>query len=208
MDLQSLITAFFTLFVIIDPIGLAPIFVALTAGATPAHRRGVALRAVGIGFGVILLFGLFGEAVLTFAGISMPAFRIAGGLLLFLTALEMLFERRGKRREDQANQQNPNADDPSVFPLATPLIAGPGAIASIILLTGNANGTMEVAALYGVLALVIGLVLMFFLLGGLLERALGPTGINVVTRLLGMLLAALSVQFVIDGLREIGVFAL
>ena len=205
MDPQALVTAFFTLFVVIDPIGLAPLFVALTAGSGRAHRRAVALRAVAIGFGILLVFGLFGEAVLNFAGISMPAFRIAGGVLLFLTALDMLFERRTKRRGEQAHQAEESEDDPSVFPLATPLIAGPGAIASMILLVGQAGAPLEVAAVFGVLGAVLALVLLFFLAGGLLERALGEVGINVVTRLLGMLLAALSVQFVIDGVREIGV---
>lgn len=204
MDIQTLVTAFFTLFVIIDPIGLMPIFVALTTGTEARHRRGVALRSVTIGFSILLLFGLFGEAVLGFAGISMSAFRIAGGILLFLTALEMLFEKRTKRREDQAAQPDLSADDPSVFPIATPLIAGPGSITSMILLTGEANGSLEIAAVFGVMAVVLLVVLILFLAGGVLERALGPTGINVVTRLFGMLLAALSVQFVIDGLAGLG----
>ncbi|MFT6425208.1 MAG: multiple antibiotic resistance protein [Celeribacter sp.] len=204
MDLQFLITAFFTLFVIIDPIGLMPLFVALTTGATPHHRRAIAMRAVSIGFGILVLFGFFGEAVLGFAGISMAAFRIAGGLLLFLTALDMLFERRSKRREDQANQPDIDDDDPSVFPLATPLIAGPGAIASMILLTGETNTTLEFASVFIVLAVVLLIALILFVLGGLLERALGPTGVNVVTRILGMLLTALSIQFILDGLRDVG----
>ena len=200
MDQAALITSFITLFVIIDPIGLAPLFVALTKGETGAHRRGIALRATLIAFGLLVLFGLFGEAVLGFAGISMPAFRIAGGILLFLTALDMLFERRTKRRKGQAN----SANDPSVFPLATPLIAGPGSIATIILLTGQANGEWAaIGAVMLVLLAVLLLVLMFFLSAGLLERALGDTGTNVVTRLLGMLLAALSVQFVIDGITAV-----
>ena len=135
MDQAAIITAFITLFVIIDPIGLAPLFVALTKGEDAAHRRGIAIRATVIAGGLLVLFGLFGEAVLGFAGISMPAFRIAGGILLFLTALDMLFERRTKRRKGQASSEN----DPSVFPLATPLIAGPGSIATIILLTGQAG---------------------------------------------------------------------
>jgi multiple antibiotic resistance protein len=137
----------------------------------------------------------------------MPAFRIAGGILLFLTALDMLFERRKKRREDQARDSEDDPDDdPSVFPLATPLIAGPGALATMILLTGDAQvGWITIAAMHGVMLAVIAVVLVFFLAGGLLERALGPTGINVATRLLGMLLAALSVQFVLDGLRGFGV---
>ncbi|SEL31588.1 multiple antibiotic resistance protein [Pacificibacter marinus] len=199
-----MITAFFTLFVIIDPIGLMPLFVALTTGSTTRQRRSIALRAVSIGFGILVLFGFFGEAVLEFAGISMAAFRIAGGLLLFLTALDMLFERRTKRREDQANQPDIDDDDPSVFPLATPLIAGPGAIASMILLTGETNTTLEFASVFVVLAVVLLIALTLFVLGGLLERALGPTGVNVVTRILGMLLTALSIQFILDGLRDVG----
>lgn len=206
MELQAIITAFLTLFVIIDPIGLAPLFVALTQGSNAAYRRALALRAVLVSFGILLLFGLFGEAVLGFAGISMPAFRIAGGILLFLTALDMLFERRTKRREGQAHTDH-TEDDPSVFPLATPLIAGPGSIATIILLTGEASSLAGQFIVMAVLVAVLMLVLLAFLAGGLLERVLGATGINVVTRLLGMLLAALSVQFVIDGLRDVFVFA-
>lgn len=198
-----MITAFVTLFVIIDPIGLMPLFVALTSGVTAQQRRAIALRSVRTGFGILVLFGFLGEAVLEFAGISMAAFRIAGGVLLFLTALDMLFERRSKRREDQANQPDDD-DDPSVFPLATPLIAGPGAIASMILLTGQSSSTLEFASVFLVLAVVLIVALVLFILGGLLERALGPTGVNVVTRILGMLLTALSIQFILDGLREVG----
>ena len=204
MDPQFLLTAFFTLFVIIDPIGLMPLFAALTTGSNARARRGIAIRAVSIGFGILVLFGFFGEAVLGFAGISMAAFRIAGGLLLFLTALDMLFERRSKRREDQASQPDISDDDPSVFPLATPLIAGPGAIASMILLTGQTDTTLGFASVFLVLAAVLLIALALFVMGGLLERALGPTGVNVVTRILGMLLTALSIQFILDGLREVG----
>ena len=196
----DLVTAFVALFVVIDPVGLAPIFVALTVGADPAHRRAVALRACLIGLCVLTLFGLVGEAVLEFVGISLPAFRIAGGILLFITALDMLFERRTKRRGEQQA-----AEDPSVFPLAIPLIAGPGAIAAMILLTSRAGADAAwIAAVHGVMALVVGLVLVLFLIAGRIERLLGPTGIVVVTRLLGMLLAALSVQFVLDGLADVG----
>ncbi len=200
MDSASLISAFVTLFVIIDPVGLAPLFVALTAGSDAAHRRAVALRACAIGTAILLLFGLFGEAILNFTGISMPAFRIAGGILLFLTALEMLFERRSARRRGHTGDGN----DPSVFPLATPLIAGPGAITSMILLTERAPDTGAQISVYLVMLGVIGLVLLFFLAAGAIERLLGETGVNVVTRLLGMLLAALSVQFVLDGLKGFG----
>ncbi|HBQ35743.1 MAG TPA: MarC family transcriptional regulator [Rhodobacteraceae bacterium] len=200
MGAAELITAFVTLFVIIDPIGLAPLFVALTTGEDAARRRGIAIRACLISLGLLVLFGLLGEAVLGFAGISLAAFRIAGGILLFLTALDMLFERRTKRRKGQASA----ADDPSVFPLATPLIAGPGSIATIILLTGNAGSDWaEIGAILLVLLAVITLVFLFFLSAGIIERVLGGTGIDVVSRLMGMLLAALSVQFVIDGITAV-----
>ncbi|MDJ0860332.1 MAG: MarC family protein [Dinoroseobacter sp.] len=204
------ITAFVALFVVIDPIGLAPIFVALTQGVAPAARRAIAVRACAISLILLTLFGLAGEAVLGFLGISMPAFRIAGGILLFLTALDMLFERRTKRREDQAGGGNADpGDDPSIFPLATPLIAGPGAIATMILLTGQGGGDVtHLAMVHGVMAVVLACVLVMFLLGGVIERALGPTGIMVVTRLLGMLLAALSVQFVLNGLADLGILTL
>ncbi len=136
----------------------------------------------------------------------MAAFRIAGGMLLFLTALDMLFERRTQRRKDQSETALDPADDPSVFPLSTPpLIAGPGgAIAAMILLTGQADGTLGLVAVLGVMLAVLAVVMIFFLAAGALERLLRETGINVLTRLLGMLLAALAVQFVLDGLADFG----
>jgi multiple antibiotic resistance protein len=168
----------------------------------PDKRRAMAQRACIIAACLLLLFGVAGEAILSFIGISMPAFRIAGGILLFLTALDMLFERRTQRREGQ--QAEPD-HDPSVFPLATPLIAGPGAIATMILLVGEAgpdwSGTFWVL---GLMILMIVVTYAFLLASPPLERMLGRTGTIVITRLLGMLLAALSVQFVIDGVRGTG----
>lgn len=204
MNVVDYIPAFVALFVVIDPIGLAPLFVALTQGMTARQRRIVGLRACLVAVGILTLFGLAGEAVLNFLGISMPAFRMAGGILLFLTALDMLFERRSQRRKGTADQDHSN--DPSVFPLAIPLIAGPGAIATMILLTGQeGGGAGHVLLVHIVMLAVIAVVMLLFLLAAPLERILGPTGINVVTRLLGMLLAALSVQFVIDGMRDLQV---
>lgn len=201
MTQAEAITAFVALFVVIDPIGLAPLFIALTRGAAPRVRFIIGARAVAVAAGLLLLFGLAGEAVLDFLGISLPAFQIAGGILLFLTALDMLFDRRTKRREDQAHTLE---EDPSIFPLAMPLIAGPGAIATVILLSGQAQGDpLYLAQVMGVAALVLGGVLLLFSLASPVERLLGPTGINVVTRLLGMLLAALSVQFVLNGILAI-----
>ncbi|CUJ31750.1 MarC family protein [Cognatishimia activa] len=209
MDTAFLITSFATLFVIIDPIGLLPIFIALTPGMSAAQRRAIAFRACGVAFGVLALFAFFGEAVLGFIGISMPAFRIAGGALLFLTALDMLFERRTKRREDQAHEgqdsdEYDSSSDPSVFPIAIPLIAGPGSIATVILLGGQAPGLQGTFVVLGVALAVIVSAILLFLAGNILERALGKVGINVVTRLLGMLLAALSIQFILDGLKAFG----
>ncbi|MCB1349381.1 MAG: MarC family protein [Maritimibacter sp.] len=198
------IPAFVTLFVVIDPIGLTPLFVALTRGATPRHRRFIGLRAVGIAAALLTLFGLFGLQVLAVFGITMPAFRIAGGLLLFLTALDMLFERRAQRRRDQSEPALDPAEDPSVFPLATPLIAGPGAMATMILLAGQTTEPLDLLAVHLVMVAVLGVVFALFLASGLLERVFGETGINVLTRLLGMLLAALAVQFVLDGLADFG----
>ena len=201
MTMTEAITAFVALFVVIDPIGLTPMFIALTSGMSARARRAIGLRACVVAFGLLTVFGLAGEAVLGFLGISLAAFRIAGGILLFLTALDMLFERRKQRRQGQAD--TPHSEDPSVFPLAMPLIAGPGAIATMILLTGTAGSGADVAIIHGVMLAVLLVVFALFLLAGVLERLLGPVGINVVTRLLGMLLAALSVQFVIDGIREL-----
>lgn len=204
IELATLITAFTTLFVIIDPIGLAPVFLALTQGISPAHRRRIATRACLTALCVLLAFALFGEALLNFVGISMPAFRIAGGVLLFLTALDMLFERRQERREDRAEETDILQEDPSVFPMAIPLLAGPGAIATIILLTGSTDSALGFAAIIGVMVLVLLIAFALFMLASPLERALGRTGIIVVTRVFGMLLAALAVQFILDGLTGFG----
>jgi multiple antibiotic resistance protein len=204
MDPTFLITAFATLFVVIDPIGLTPVFIALTQGADAAHRRAVGLRACLIACGLLVLFAFLGESVLGFIGISMSAFRIAGGILLFITALDMLFERRTKRREDKADEED-TLPDPSVFPLAIPLVAGPGSIATIILLMGQAQTTLDTIGVLLVMAANLAICMLLFLLAAPIERAFGRVGIVVVTRLLGMLLAALSVQFVLDGLRDFGI---
>lgn len=204
MSIDLAATAFVTLFVIIDPVGLVPLFIALTRGMTPRERRRVGLRAVAIAFFVLALFGLAGDALLGAVGIGMPAFRIAGGMLLFLTAVDMLFERRQPRREKSASAQDAGPD-PTVFPLAVPLIAGPGALATMVLLIGRHPGDYAAqATIYAMMTAVLAISYALFLAGGVLERWLGPSGINVITRLLGMLLAALAVQFVLDGLRDYG----
>ncbi len=205
-EIPALIAAFTTMFIIIDPPGLAPVFIALTQGMSAAQRRAIAIRACVVSAVLMILFLFLGETVLGFIGISMDAFRIAGGILLFLTALDMLFQRRQARREDSAAEgQAEHHDDPSVFPLALPLIVGPGAITTIILLAGQAEGASDFGAIAGVLMAVLLIVFAAFLAAPAIERVLGKTGLNIVTRVLGMLLAALAVQFVLDGLRGFGI---
>ncbi|HSF96608.1 MAG TPA: MarC family protein [Thermohalobaculum sp.] len=207
--LTEAIAAFVTLFVVIDPIGLGPMFVALTQGSSAAERRRIGIIAVSVAAGILTVFGLAGEAVLNFLGISMAAFRISGGLLLFMIAMDMVFERRVQRREQRASGEDAApTHDPSVFPLATPLLAGPGAIATLILLIGNQQGDLAgQATVFAVLYALLLLAMVGFFLGGIIERLLGRTGVIVVSRLFGMLLAALSVQFVLDGLADFGVIA-
>ena len=203
LDVQLYITAFATLFVIIDPLALAPVFVALTQGMDDARRRELAFRACVIAIGLLTLFGLLGELILSAIGIGLPAFKISGGLLLFVTAIDMLFERRNQRREGKHAEPE---HDPSVFPLATPLLAGPGAFATMILLVNDssASGPAHTLAIHLVMVSVVLIAYILFLVSGYVERLMGRTGLLVTTRLLGMLLAALSVQFVIDGIKGAG----
>lgn len=202
MSFDLAVTAFATLFVVIDPIGLAPLFLALTQGMDAEARERIGRRALVVAFVLLAAFGLFGEGLLEAIGISIPAFRISGGLLLFLTALDMLFERRTDRREKTAHEARP---DPSVFPLAMPLIAGPGALATMVLLSSQNSGNWAaLAEVQLVMLLVLVLVYLLFRISNRIERVLGPIGIVVLTRLFGILLAALSVQFVLDGLRDYG----
>ena len=205
-----LLNALVTLFVTLDPIGLAPIFVGLTRGMPPAVRRDTAVRASAIAAIILIAFALVGQGRLTFLGISLPAFRIAGGLLLFWIAFEMVFERRNRRKQASADriidEDAPTSEDMrhlAVFPLAIPLISGPGAISATILIASTAQGVLAMIGLIAIILLLIGSCLAVFLLAGPLDRALGDTGRAVLTRLLGVLLAALAVQFVADGVIAI-----
>ncbi|MFT3688210.1 MarC family protein [Paenirhodobacter sp.] len=209
MPMSEAVTAFVTLFVVVDPIGLVPLFIALTRGMSAQARLAVGMRALLVAAGLLTLFGLFGERLLSSIGISMPAFRISGGVLLFLTALDMLFERRTQRRENQsAAHAEDTADDPSVFPLATPLIAGPGALATMVLLAGGPpHGWIHLVEVHLVMLAVLASVMAMFLIATPVSRILGRTGMMVMTRLFGMLLAALAIQFILDGLRGAGIIA-
>jgi multiple antibiotic resistance protein len=201
--LELAFNAFVTLIVVVDPLGLAPIFAALTHGNSAKSKREMAIRGTLLGTGILLVFALFGNALLNALGIEIAAFRIAGGALLFLTALDMIFGSSSGMRSRTVREQEEESyeDDISVFPLAIPLIAGPGAITSILLYTGD-RGPVEIVAVLGVLAVVLLLVLFSLLLAPRIMAFFGETGSNVLSRVLGVLLAALAVQFVLDGLRS------
>lgn len=201
--IATLPAAFALLLVVIDPFGLTPMFSALTRGREPAERRRTAVKAVLIAAAVLAVFIFTGSLLFDYLGIGMPAFRIAGGVLLFLIAVDMLFVRHSGLTSTTLRERTEAArrDDVAVFPLAIPLIAGPGALTTVMLLTRDQPPLQVLAVLVLALA-VLAITLGMFLAAGRVERLLGETGINVITRLLGILLAALAVQFVLDGLRE------
>jgi multiple antibiotic resistance protein len=201
-----LTSALVTLLVTLDPPALAPIFVSLTRGMTADERRRVAIRACLIAFAIMAFFGLGGDIVLKALGVGLPAFRIAGGLLLFWIAFEMVFERRNNRKAQTADVAitEDHIRNVAAFPLAIPLMAGPGAITAMILLAGRADGDpAQLGALLALLALGILACLVVFLTAERVSRLLGITGNVVLTRLLGVILAALAVQFVIDGIKAV-----
>lgn len=202
--IELYLSAFATLFVVIDPPGCAPIYAGLTKGASVVQQRGMAIRAILIASAILLVFALVGEALLRTLGISLNAFRIAGGIMLFLIALEMVFEKRQERREDRAQKiiETPEVEDVSVFPMAMPMIAGPGSIATVMLLVSRSEGAGQTAVVFAALATVLALTLIALLAAGPLMRLLGAKIESVITRLLGVLLAALAIQFVIDGAKR------
>ncbi|WP_340264635.1 MarC family protein [Sphingobium mellinum] len=197
------ISAFVTLFVVIDPPGCAPIYASLTTGATAAQRRAMAIRAVGIAAGILLVFALWGKQLLGLLGIQLDSFRIAGGIMLFIIAMDMVFEKRTQRREDRAHKiaETPEVEDVSVFPMAMPMIAGPGSIATVMLLMSQANGLSDRLVVIGAVLVTLVLMLGSLVAAGPLMALLGSKIEAVITRLLGVLLAALAAQFVIDGLK-------
>jgi len=200
---ELFISAFVTLFVVIDPPGCAPIYAGLTKEASPAQARNMALRATGIAAVILLIFAFFGEDLLGALHIQLDSFRIAGGLMLFYIAFEMVFEKRTQRREERADKVNadPEIEDVSVFPMAMPMLAGPGAIAAIMLLMNEADTATETIEVFAALVLVLALTAGALVAAGPLIRLLGDKVEAVITRLLGVLLAALAAQYVIDGLR-------
>jgi len=200
-----LLNAFVTLLVTIDPPGLAPLFLALTGGMNRAERFQVSLRASTIGFVVLAVFAVAGAAILSMFGITLPAFRVAGGLLLFWIAFEMIFERRQERKNRSADKAITidHIRNIAAFPLAIPLIAGPGAISAAVLLSSSFPTAAGTAMLVAIIAACIAITFGVLVLSERIDGFLGETGRSILTRLLGVILAALAVQFVADGIKAL-----
>jgi len=205
------ISAFVTLFVVLDPPGCVPIFSSLTNGASAAHRRSMALRSVLIATAVLVAFALGGQAFLGALGISLPAFKIAGGIMVFLIAIDMVFEKRTERRESRAEEvisaaaaaaKPIESEDISVFPMAIPMLAGPGSLAAIMLLAARSHSPQETLIVMAALLAVMVITLLSLLAAGPMMRLMGAKFEGALTRLLGVVLAALAAQFVVDGIKQ------
>ena len=197
-------SALVTFLVIIDPPGCAPIFAGLTRGTPSAHRRAMAIRSSLVAWAILMFFALLGRPMLHALGISLASFRIAGGIMLFMIALDMVFERRTQRREERAHsiEGTPQAEDISVFPMAIPMIAGPGSIASAMLWVSRAEGLAQTLTVLSAITVVILITMLTLLAATPLMRLMGERIEAMVTRILGVILAALAAQFVIDGLKQ------
>jgi MarC family membrane protein len=197
-------SALVTFLVIIDPPGVVPIFATLTSGDPRHHARAMAIRASVVAWAILMFFALLGRPMLHALGISLASFRIAGGIMLFIIALDMVFERRTQRRESRAQsiEGTPEADDISVFPIAIPMIAGPGSIASAMLWVSRAEGPEQIAVVLAAITVVIAFTLVSLLAAAPIMKLLGPRVEVVITRILGVILAALAAQFIVDGLKQ------
>lgn len=201
--IELFLSAFVTLFVVIDPPGCAPIYAGLTSEASAPQKRAMAVRACLIAGAILLVFALFGQELLAALHIELDAFRIAGGIMLFMIAIEMVFEKRTRRREERVEKmrETPEIEDVSVFPMAMPMLAGPGAIASVMLLQSGASGIESTLVILAALLAVLFITLLALLAASPLMKLVGAQVEAVITRLLGVLLAALAAQYIIDGLR-------
>jgi multiple antibiotic resistance protein len=201
--MDELVKFFVVFLVVVEPLSLVPLFAALSEGASDGWKRRMAVKATVLSFAILLLVALGGRAFITTMGISIEAFKIAGGVMLFLIALDMVFVREsGAKATEPEKQEGRRRADISVFPLAFPFIAGPGAIATLLLTFGsNERSTLEFAALFGMVTLVLLVTLALMLLTPRVMRVIGVTGANVTSRLSGVILAALAVQFMLDGLK-------
>jgi multiple antibiotic resistance protein len=200
---ELFISAFVTFFVVIDPPGCAPIFASLTAGSPAAHRRAMAIRSVLVAAAILFAFALVGKPFLKALGVSLEAFRVAGGIMLFLIALEMVFEKRTERRENRAEEVKASEhEDISIFPMGIPMIAGPGSIASAMLLCSRVDNWADRGVVLAALASILALTMAALLLAAPLMKLLGNKIEAMITRVLGVILAALAAQFVIDGVKK------
>jgi multiple antibiotic resistance protein len=198
------LSAFVTLLLVVDPVGLVPAFLAVSSGMDDKDKRAIVLRAPLIAASILVVIALIGNWLLRQLGIGIPAFQIAGGLLLFGVSYRMIFGDRPHREAREADKAvSEHASDLAVFPLAIPLMAGPGAIATTLLLTGNAADATRLAVVIAIILLVCLLCMVSFTFASLIARSLGRTGNAVLSRLLGILLAAYSVQFVLNGIAAV-----
>lgn len=202
---EHLIKTFIIFFVVIEPVSLVPMFGALTRGGEPGYRTRMAWKSVAISAGIFIVFALAGDWLLRLLGISVSAFKIAGGALLFLLAVDMVLARESGLRSTTVREQEEARyrEDISVFPLAFPLITGPGTLATLLLLTAETANYIEFSLVLGMGLLALAVTLAFLLLTQPLMRVMGVTGGTVVSRLLGVVLAALAVQYMVDGVTEV-----
>ena len=202
---EHLIKTFIIFFVVIEPVSLVPMFGAMTRGGEPGYRRKMAWKSVAISAGIFIVFALVGDWLLRLLGISVSAFKIAGGMLLFLLAVDMVLARESGLRSTTVREQEEAKyrEDISVFPMAFPLITGPGTLATLLLLTAETSNYLEFSLVLGMGLLALAVTLGFLLLTQPLMRVMGVTGGMVVSRLLGVVLAALAVQYVVDGFTEV-----
>ncbi len=201
-DYSLFISAFAILFVIIDPPGCAPIFATLTKGTGRKHQRSMAFKSVGVATVILLGFAFFGEWIFVKLGISLDALRVAGGIMLFIIGLNMVFEKRTESREGRAEEalsENPDPEDISVFPMGIPMIAGPGTMASLLLLMSRTDSLAGQVSVIAALIAVLIITLLTFLVAGPIMRVMGKSFTDVLTRVLGVLLATLAAQFILDG---------
>ncbi len=199
---DAFIAAFIALFVIVDPIGIAPVFAGLTQGSPRSHQKSMAIKGTIIGILILIFFALAGQPFFKVLGISLDALRVAGGVMLFIIAGEMVFEKRTERKQETAEKLDEHFEDISVFPIALPLLAGPGAIATIMLIMANYKGDYAAqGAVIGALVLVMLITVITFFMAGKVMQWMGPSVNAVLTRVLGVVLAALAAQYILDGIK-------
>jgi len=208
-SIQEIVTTFLAIFIVVDPFGIVPFFISLTAGFDARRRRRTILKASLIAFIVLLLFIFAGSAILRFLGIQPGSFYIAGGILLFLVSIDLLFGKPGRTKtppqEPGSEQPHVEREDVSIFPLAVPMLAGPGTITTILLYVSAGHSAAELSVLTACVAVALACAALTMSLSAAFLRVLGRTGVSVIERIMGIILAGLSVQFVYDGIVRLGI---